>query len=87
MLLSLQNVSPDSINIAVRLELKKKKKPFFFPQAAVKNSPEVIETLLDLGAPIDLMDEFKHTAILRAAEFGHIDVVRLLCYRGCDTNV
>ncbi len=56
-------------------------------QAAVKNSPEVIETLLDLGAPIDYMDEYKHTAILRASEYGHIEVVRLLCRRGCDTNV
>ena len=56
-------------------------------QAALKNSPEVIQTLLDLGAPIDYMDELKHTAVLRASEYGHTEAVKLLCRRGCDTNM
>ncbi len=53
----------------------------------MKNSTEVVETLLGLGTPINFRDEVQHTALLRASEFGHVNTVTLLCERGADPNV
>jgi len=57
--------------------------------AVVGNRPELVETLLDLGANINQVDKFGYTPALYAATIDHGDtqVLELLIERGADLTV
>jgi ankyrin repeat protein len=48
---------------------------------------EVVELLLDAGAPIDATDNRGRTALMIAAELGHATIVEVLLDRGADRTV
>lgn len=45
-----------------------------------------MKALLDMGANVDERDERGSTALMTAAQWGHVDVCRLLLERGADVN-
>ena len=47
---------------------------------------ETVKALLDMGANVDECDERGSTALMTAAQWGHVDVCRLLLERGADVN-
>jgi ankyrin repeat protein len=55
-------------------------------RAAEKGDTAVVELLLTNGAQLDLEDEHRWTAFLRAIEGGHVIVVRLLLAQGVKVN-
>ena len=48
---------------------------------------EVVELLLDAGAPIDAVDNRGRTALMMAAELDHAAIVELLLHRGADRSI
>ena len=55
--------------------------------AAVANNEEIIEFLLELGAHPDVMDFKGRSAVMRAAEFGHIQCMEKLAKAGADMKL
>ena len=47
---------------------------------------ETVKALLDMGANVDECDERGSTALMTAAQWGHVEVCRLLLERGADVN-
>ena len=43
--------------------------------------------LLDLGAPVDTVNQEGRTALMEAARLGHVEVVRLLIEAGATTEL
>jgi ankyrin repeat protein len=48
---------------------------------------DVVELLLDAGAPVDAVDNRGRTALMIAAELGHAPVVEILLARGADGSI
>ena len=55
--------------------------------AAAYNRVASVETLLDMGATIDLQNVSGKTALMMAARFNCIDVLKALVARGADINI
>ncbi len=55
-------------------------------KAARHGYPQLVEPLLDAGAAIDARNTMTSTALVVAASYGHLDVVRLLIKRGADVT-
>lgn len=55
--------------------------------AAVVNNYDMIEFLLDLGAHPNVVDFKGRTAIMRAAEYGHVQCLEKLAQRGGDMKI
>ncbi|ELU14970.1 hypothetical protein CAPTEDRAFT_153089 [Capitella teleta] len=55
--------------------------------AAVANNEEITEFLLNLGAHPDVADFKGRTAVMRAAEFGHVQCIEKLAKAGCDMKM
>jgi ankyrin repeat protein len=55
--------------------------------AAGEGKLEIVRYLLDEGADVDARDPLGGTALIEAAYFGHIDVVKDLLLRGADINL
>lgn len=54
--------------------------------AVINNQPDVVEDLLERGAPVDAPDEFGDSPLITAAGCGHVEIVRLLLSAGADVN-
>ena len=55
--------------------------------AALRNDVEALKGLLELGVGIDEANEFGQTALMSAAECGHVRAVELLIGAGANVNV
>ena len=55
--------------------------------AAANNDDEMIEFLLELGAHPDVVDFKGRSAMMRAAEFGHVECMEKLANRGADMKM
>ena len=55
--------------------------------AAVANNEEIIEFLLELGAHPDVVDFKGRSAVMRAAEFGHVQCMEKLAKAGADMKL
>ena len=55
--------------------------------AAMANDDEMIEFLLDLGAHPDVVDHKGRSAVMRAAEYGHIQCLEKLVKHGADMKL
>lgn len=55
-------------------------------RAAEADSPAVLELLVTAGADLEAVDRSGHTALARAALFGHADAVSFLVESGADPN-
>lgn len=55
--------------------------------AATANNDDMIEFLLELGAHPDVVDRRGRSAIMRAAEYGHVQCVEKLCTAGADLKL
>jgi len=53
----------------------------------IEGKEEEIRRLLTAGHPVNLRDKFNFTALHEAANFGHLNYVRLLVEAGADLNV
>ncbi|XP_046388168.1 26S proteasome non-ATPase regulatory subunit 10-like [Ischnura elegans] len=54
--------------------------------AALGGHPEIVEYLLDLGSPVDPLDDNGATPLLLASSAGKVSVVRLLLSRGANPS-
>ncbi|HWI24251.1 MAG TPA: ankyrin repeat domain-containing protein, partial [Lysobacter sp.] len=61
--------------------------PADLPAAAIVGEADAVRRLLDLGLPVDAVDNQGCTALLRAAGGGHRAVVDLLLARGADPRI
>lgn len=55
--------------------------------AAVSNNEEIIEFLLELGAHPDVVDFKGRSAVMRAAEYGHVQVMEKLARAQADMKL
>lgn len=55
--------------------------------AALNGHKNIVQALLDNGAPINETDMYNHTPVSHAAIVGHVDVVRLLIGRNADLTI
>ena len=55
--------------------------------AAASNNDEMLELLLDLGAHPDVVDFQGRSAVMRAAQFGHVQCLHKLAKRGADMKI
>ena len=55
--------------------------------AATANNDEMLELLLELGAHPDVVDFKGRSAVVRAAEFGHVQCLQKLAKRGADMKI
>jgi ankyrin repeat protein len=56
-------------------------------QAVEANKLGQVEFLLKSGALVNLVDERGFSALHRAAEMGHIDIVKILLHYSADKNI
>jgi ankyrin repeat protein len=54
--------------------------------AVAAQDVDAIKLLLENDATVDKMDDYKYTALCRAAELGDLDIARLLIKHGADVN-
>ncbi|KAJ8728142.1 hypothetical protein PYW08_016527 [Mythimna loreyi] len=54
--------------------------------AALSGNENLVSYLLDLGSPVDPMDDTNSTPLMLASAAGRVDVVKLLIYKGADIN-
>ena len=52
--------------------------------ASLNGRTGMVKSLLDAGAEVDAVDDFKSTALMKAADHGHLECVRLLLSREAD---
>ena len=57
-----------------------------FTDAALNGYVSKVNTILDAGAPFDIVDRIGNTVFNRAAEINRTDVTKLLLNRGADVN-
>jgi ankyrin repeat protein len=57
-----------------------------FMRAAQNGKIERVKKLLEEGIAVNCRDDFKYTALHRAACFGHYEVVELLLHNGANVN-
>ncbi|MFC4726623.1 ankyrin repeat domain-containing protein [Coralloluteibacterium thermophilus] len=62
-------------------------RPSDVPAAAMAGDASAVERLIDLGLPIDAVDDQGCTALLRAAGGGHLALVERLLARGADVTL
>lgn len=55
--------------------------------AAAANNDAMIEFLLELGAHPDVVDFKGRSAVMRAAEYGHVQCLQKLAKRGADMKI
>jgi uncharacterized protein len=48
---------------------------------------EAVEEAIELGLDLDTKDSMNRTALMEAANFGHIDIVQLLLENGANPNL
>lgn len=61
------------------------------PRTTLQKSPQrminILETLIQAGADLNLQDQKGNTALIRAAQVGNLDAARLLFNAGADTQI
>lgn len=55
--------------------------------AAVKNMPEYVSGLIQLGADVNLQNARGQTVLLAAATRGNLNIVKILCENGADKSI
>src|SRR5438034_443816 len=61
--------------------------PYRFQYTALTGDLATVDAMLAQGVPVDMKDNFGETALMVAAQDGHIDTVNLLLARGANANV
>ena len=55
--------------------------------ACIKGNLDVVQTLITLGADLNVLDEHGYTPLITAVKCGNLELVELLHDYGCDINV
>ena len=54
--------------------------------AAANGHVDVVKVLIQNGADVNAVDEYKFTALHLAARHGHVDIAKVLIENGADVN-